>query len=461
MTGRGADPADQTFTLTVTDVDEKPTRMGFSIEENALAEGHYATGRKLAVFSFTDDGLGTNGVEIAPSEFFEIRRSAEGELVELWLKDNVTLDYETVPGEMTKLIVTPVVTGIGDDLPARKFFFEVTDEPEPPVLTLGAQTTGEATLGEPVPDEVIPGATPAPLPEGQITAATDTGHRLILSDDAGDTHRWVVSDDRLAVTADGALTVVAGARFDFETESSIDLTVTVTDQTGRSASQDITITVGDVDEQPSALALSQTRFALDEGATAARKLADLIFTDDALGTNQGQQITHDLFELRADANGRLTELWLKGGVTLDYEAARSHSVSIASGSSGAGTAPADARFTLDVNDLTVTVTRAVVETNGHQGVIQSNMPVGAKVGQITAGTDTGKPVSYEIVSLPGAHIETRPGVRFDWNDYLEIRADGGIYVTQDLPAVRSFRQDWRVVARAGDEASEEKPVDTV
>ena len=87
--------------------------------------------------------------------------------------------------------------------------------------------------------------------------------------------------------------------------------------------------VGDLDDPPSAVTLSETEIELQEGIyAAARKLADIGFIDADTKSenlrNMARIETHELFELR----NSFTELWLKAGSELDYETAQSHMVEV-------------------------------------------------------------------------------------------------------------------------------------
>ena len=112
-----------------------------------------------------------------------------------------------------------------------------------------------------------------------------------------------------------------GSAFDFESEPQIDLMVTVTDQTGLSGSMAVSLGITDIDEVPTAMTLSSYGIRLDEGPTTARKLADIAFTDDALGTNQVQEIDHTLFEVRRGSDAG-TELGSRTGAGFRNRPAR-------------------------------------------------------------------------------------------------------------------------------------------
>jgi predicted extracellular nuclease/phosphodiesterase/alkaline phosphatase D-like protein len=105
-----------------------------------------------------------------------------------------------------------------------------------------------------------------------------------------------------------------------------------------------------LNEPPSALALSNTISSLPENTSTATRLkvADIVITDDALGSN-----TISLTGADADSfevNG--SELFLKAGTALNFEAKTSYAVTVsASDSSLPGSTPVSAAFALAVSDV--------------------------------------------------------------------------------------------------------------
>ena len=132
------------------------------------------------------------------------------------------------------------------------------------------------------------------------------------------------SSGQITLTAVGAAAADAN---DYETTpNSFTLTVTATDSAGNtSTGGTITLAVNDVNEAP-AVALSQTTTSLSELIdTAIRiKVADIVVSDDALGTNTLSLSGDDasLFEIIG------TELFLKAGVSLDYDSNATLDVSV-------------------------------------------------------------------------------------------------------------------------------------
>ena len=97
-----------------------------------------------------------------------------------------------------------------------------------------------------------------PQREGVVSASTQVGYRIVVSDDDTDADNPLpmpmVKDDRFEIDAQGYLTIKAGSEFDFEGEgSSIALEITAND--GRddataTATYTITFNIANVDEPP-------------------------------------------------------------------------------------------------------------------------------------------------------------------------------------------------------------------
>jgi Ca2+-binding RTX toxin-like protein len=134
---------------------------------------------------------------------------------------------------------------------------------------------------------------------------------LHVSDpDVGDTHTFTVNDDRFEAV-NGHLKLKAGVVLDYEIEPQITVTVTVTDQAGASFSKDFTLEVLNVNEAPTAIALSN--MMVEENAAGA-VVGVLHVTDPDVGDVHTFTVSDDRFEV---VDGMLK---LKDGVSLDHEA---------------------------------------------------------------------------------------------------------------------------------------------
>jgi len=103
-----------------------------------------------------------------------------------------------------------------------------------------------------------------------------------------------------------------------------------------------TLNVTDLDEGPTAIALTNAVNAIDENSdtTATTKIADIVITDDALGTNIVALSGADAAFFAVVNN---SELRLNAGVVLDFETKSSYAVTLTTGS-------VNTNHTLNVND---------------------------------------------------------------------------------------------------------------
>jgi Ca2+-binding RTX toxin-like protein len=140
-----------------------------------------------------------------------------------------------------------------------------------------------------------------------------------LSSFYGETFSYTLLDDaggRFALDGD-KISVAAGTSLDYETATTHDIRVKVTDGDGHTFEKTLTISVDDVtdENEPASVSLVNTRASIAENtSTAARiKVADIVVTDDGIGTNQLSLVGRDraMFEIIGMA------LFLKAGVSLD------------------------------------------------------------------------------------------------------------------------------------------------
>ena len=112
----------------------------------------------------------------------------------------------------------------------------------------------------------------------------------------------------------------------YEGQSSYSVQVTADDGTvggtPDATSALFTVNVNDLNEAPSAVGFANTTSAIDENTdtSAGLKVADIVVSDDALGTETLGLTGADAaaFEISG------SELWLKAGVVLDYESQSSY-----------------------------------------------------------------------------------------------------------------------------------------
>lgn len=118
-----------------------------------------------------------------------------------------------------------------------------------------ATVTTDPSAGNSAPYDVT--LSNASVPENVPGAVV--GDVEVLDLDPSDTHTITLSDPRFEVVGT-TLQLVPGAEFDFESETTIALTVTATDPAGASINRTLSISVVDVNEAPDAIILDSTEF---------------------------------------------------------------------------------------------------------------------------------------------------------------------------------------------------------
>jgi len=194
--------------------------------------------------------------------------------------------------------------------------------------------------------------------------------------------------------------VRAKAGLDFETKGSYSIRVRTTDQGGLSFEKQFTIAVTDVNEAPTAVALGAgaTTSLPENTSTAVRiKVADLVVTDDALGSETITLTGADAASFEVDG----LALYLKSGVVLDFETKASYAVTVGvADTTLTGSTPVTVAYTLAVTDvneisvLTITLDAASLlrsYTGSPQGVTWSTVPPNIPV-RVTYNGSTNAPV---------------------------------------------------------------------
>ncbi len=219
--------------------------------------------------------------------------------------------------------------------------------------------------------------------------------------DVGDSLTILVDDPRFEV-ADGFLRLRDGESLDYEEDTSLDLTITVTDSHGATESQTVTVTVGNVNEHaagPVADTDSATN-AVQENAPIGTTVGITAFASDEDAPDTAT------YHLSDDAGGRFAIDPETGIVTvaapLDHETADSHSIEVTATSSDGSTS--SHVFTIAVTDQN----EAPVITSDGGGdsahfTIDENT---SAVTTLTADTEAGETLSYAIAGGADAALFT-------------------------------------------------------
>jgi hypothetical protein len=342
-TDSGGLETEQTFEISVGDVNEAPTEIALdnlSVDENAA-------GATVGSLSTTDVDAGDTASYAVSDDRFEV---VDGDLK---LKDGVSLNHE----EADAVSVTVTATDSGGLETKQSFEITVGDVNEAPT---------EIALDNLSVDENAQGATVGSL------STTDV--------DAGDTASYAVSDDRFEVV-DGDLKLKDGVSLNHEEADSVSVTVTATDSGGLETSQTFEIAVGDVNEAPTEIALDN--LSVDENAEGVT-VGSLSTTDVDAGDTASYAVSDDRFEV---VDG---DLKLKEGVSLNHEEADAVSVTVTATDSGG--LETEQSFEIAVGDVNEAPTEIALDNLS----VDENA-AGATVGSLsTTDVDAGDTASYAV-----------------------------------------------------------------
>ncbi len=389
----GATPdATAALSITVTDVNEAPT-VALANTVISLAENTDTSSRiKVADIVVTDDALGTNELSLSGTNaaWFEIEGLA------LYLKAGAALDYETTPVLEVTVVVEDATVGATPDGTAA-LSMTVMDVNEAPTVALANTVTS--------------------LAENRDTSNRIKVADIVVTDDAlglnelsltGAEATWFeVEPTEVAGAGVAVLYLRTGTVLDYETTPVLEVTVVV-DNSGVGAAPDaaaaLSITVTDVNEAPTvALANTVTSLAENRDTSSRIKVADIVVTDDALGTNVLSLSGADAawFELEpAEVTGAGSAvLYLRAGAVLDYATNPVLDVTVAVDDATLGSGVDDtaalAIAVTDVNHNPMDITLSGTS-------VTENQPVRTVVGAFsTTDPDTGNTFTYSLVSGTG------------------------------------------------------------
>ena len=379
----------ENFTITVQNVNEGPTDIALS--SATIAEN--AAGAVIGALSTVDPDAGDSHTYAVSDARFEV---VDGQLK---LKDGIALDHEAEP----TLTVQVTSTDPGG--------LSITEG-----FTITVENVNEGPTDIALSNAII----------AENTAGAVIGTLTTVDPDAGDSHTYAVSDNRFEIV-DGQLKLKDGISLDHEAEPSVTVQVTSTDAGGLSLNENFTITVANVNEGPTDIALSNATVA--ENAAGA-VVGTLSTTDPDTGDSHTYAVSDNRFEV---VGGQLK---LKDGIALDHEAEPSVTVQVTSTDAGG--------LSIDEN-FTITVANA---NEGPTGVTLSNTTVaenaaGAVIGTLTtADPDGGDSHSYAVsdnrFEVVGGQLKLKAGVFLDYEAEPSVTVDvtatdsGGVSATQSF-----------------------------
>ena len=313
------------FILDVLDVNEAPAvtlvNKLAAIPEDTTAQ------TKVADIVVSDDALGSEDLSLSGLD------AARFEIIgfELFLRANPGLDFETdVDLDVSVSVDDSTVGSTPDD--TDSMLIDVTDVNEAPAITLVNTITS--------------------LGENTDTSAPTKIADIQIDDDALGTNSLILdgADSALFEIVGTELFLKAGVSLDVETQNQLDVTVQVDDPTLGATfedSEDLSITITDVNEAPSVTLVNQVASVL-ENTTAQTKVADIVVSDDGLGSENLSLVGSDQNYFEIIGN----ELFLKANQDIDFETISMLNVAVVVDDPTLGSGPEDqADFNLDVIDV--------------------------------------------------------------------------------------------------------------
>jgi Ca2+-binding RTX toxin-like protein len=320
----------QAFAISVNNVNEAPSAVALT----AATVAENAAGAIIGTLSVTDPDANDTHTYSVDDARFEVVAG------QLKLKAGNSLDYEAA----ATVDVTVTATDVGGLTKAQAFTISVIDVNEAPINNAPtAVALTAATVAENAAGAVI-------------------GTLSVADPDANDTHTYSVDDARFEVVA-GQLKLKAGNSLNHEAAATVDVTVTATDAGGLTKAQAFAISVTNVNEAPSAVALTAATVA--ENAAGA-VIGTLSVSDPDASDTHTYSVDDARFEVVAG------QLKLKAGNSLDHEAAATVDVTVTATDAGGLTkAQAFAISVTNVNEApsAVALTAATVAENAAGAVI--------------------------------------------------------------------------------------------
>jgi RHS repeat-associated protein len=382
----GSSPVSTAYNFAVSDVNEAPTAVALTNTIASLAENTNTNSRiKLADIAINDDALGSNSISLqgADAAAFELEGTA------LFVKAGTSLNYETKTtyavtvsvGDTTISGSSPVSTG---------YNFAISDVNEAPTAVALTNTI-------------------ASLAENSNTNSRIKLADIAINDDAlGSNSISLLGVDAAAFEVDGtALFLKAGTSLNYEIKTAYSVTVSVSDTTISGSSPVSTgynFAVSDVNEAPTAVALTNTIASLAENSnTNSRiKLADIAISDDALGSNSISLLGADASAFEVEG----TALFLKAGISLNYETKTAYAVTVSVGDTTiGGSSPVSTGYSFAVSDVNEAPT-AVALTNTIASLAENtNTSSRIKVADIAISDDALGTNSISLLGTDAAAFE--------------------------------------------------------
>ena len=250
--------------------------------------------------------------------------------------------------------------------------------------------------------------------------------------------------DNASFTINGSSLMAVNA-FDFETRTTYSLRLKVTDKGGLSYEKEFVITVADVNEAPTSLALSNA--SVLENAASGTTVGTLAGTD----ADAGDTHTYTLVSGTGstdNASFTITGATLSTAAVFNFEAKNSYAVRVRV--TDAGGLTFERAFTISVTDvneaptLTAITDRRVYNVSTSQVVNLAGITAGPETAQsTTTSVSTDRPATFSSISVVGTQIQFTLAAGIvtpqDVVVTVRVRDNGGVANGGVDSVVRTFR----------------------
>jgi Ca2+-binding RTX toxin-like protein len=387
---------------------------GLNFYANGLASGTVT--RADVVFNILNGAQGTDATIVANKVAFSQQYTAQlAQNVQAFVNYDLAYGVPEARQALSKVTATTTASEISAGVAASVTV--VASGGAPTITSAAAQSVAENTTAVAV--------VKATDPEGQAIAYEIAG--------GADAALFTINPTT------GTLSFKAAPNFESPADANADnvyvVAVKATDTTGRSNTQTMSVSVTDVNEAPTAVALSGAATAVAENSatTIAVKVADVVITDDKLGTNTVTLSGADAakFEVVGGA------LRIKSGTVLDFETQKSLTVTVSvSDSTVSGAASVSTTLTLAITDgndaptfaaatATISVAENTTAVTAAGGATDVDTGTNGTITYSLAGTDAAK---FNINATTGAlSFKTAPNFEVDAKSYsvTVVATDGG------------------------------------
>ncbi|AWB66998.1 hypothetical protein C2869_11365 [Saccharobesus litoralis] len=383
----------ETLTISLTDVNDAPTDIAISassIAENTSTASAVTVGSLTSTDQDSGDTAAYSITGGSDSASFTISGS------NLQIAQGVSLDFES----QSSYAVEVTVTDSDSATYAETLTISLTDVNDAPTdIAISASSIAENT---------------------STASAVTVGSLTSTDQDSGDTAAYSITggSDSASFTISGSnLQIAQGVSLDFESQSSYAVEVTVTDSDSATYAETLTISLTDVNDAPTDIAISASSIAENTSTASAVTVGSLISTDQDSGDTAAYSITGGSDSASFTISG--SNLQIAQGVSLDFESQSSYAVEVTVTDSDSATYAETLTISLtDVNDAPtdIAISASSIAEN-------TSTASAVTVGSLTStDQDSGDTAAYSITggsdsasfTISGSNLQIAQGVSLDF-----------------------------------------------